>query len=95
MGEMGMKKAVLGLAAMVMLSVTLVGCNPVARSFGGTITVDVPKGQKFVNATWKDKDSIWYITRPMREGETPETFFFQEDTTLGILEGTVIFKESK
>lgn len=64
------------------------------KSVGGTINVDVPKGQKLIEATWKGSD-IWYLTRPMREDEDPETFTLQEDSNLGIIEGKVIFKESK
>lgn len=37
---------------------------------------------------------LWYATRPMREGEIPETTTFQEKSALGIVEGTVIFIES-
>jgi uncharacterized protein YceK len=76
------------------LIVSLVGCNTVTRRMGGTQTVDLPKGQKFIEATWKD-DSLWYTTRPMRESETAETFTFQESSNMGVLEGKVIFKESK
>lgn len=89
-----MKKKLMGFAAILVLAASLVGCNSAARNFGGTVTVDVPANQKLMEATWKD-NSIWYLTRPMREGEVPETYTFQEDTTFGIMEGTVIFKESK
>jgi hypothetical protein len=89
-----MKKKLMGLAAILVLAASLTGCNSVAKNFGGTVNVDLPENQKLLEATWKES-SIWYLTRPMREGEVPETYTFQEDTTFGIMEGKVIFKESK
>ena len=88
------KKIIGGIAFLVVMGFSLTGCKSVAKSYGGTISIDVPKGQKVIEATWKDSD-VWYLTRPMREGEEPETFTLQEDSNLGIIEGKVIFKESK
>ena len=38
---------------------------------------------------------LWYLTRPMREEEEPETHTFQQSSEFGILEGTVTVVESK
>lgn len=88
------KKIIGGIALLVVMGFSLTGCKSVAKSYGGTISIDVPKGQKIIEATWKDSN-VWYLTRPMREDEKPEIFTFQEDSNLGIIEGKVIFKESK
>lgn len=88
------EKIIGGIALLVVMGFSLTGCKSVVKSYGGTISIDVPKGQKVIEATWKDSD-VWYLTRPMREGEEPETFTLQEDSNLGIIEGKVIFKESK
>jgi len=79
-------------AAIVLLS----SCteNERARSFGGTQTVDLPVKTKLVNVTWKDNSNMWILTRPMREDETPETHTFSEKANFGVMEGSVIFKES-
>lgn len=70
-----------------------------ARNYGGTATIELPKGQKLVNATWKGDDDLWYLYRPMRAGEQPETTIFQESAggliTGAVKSGTVIFKESR
>lgn len=58
------------------------------------MTVNLPKGQKFVNATWKESE-LWYVTRTMRSNEVSETFTFQEKSSYGMIEGKVIFVESK
>lgn len=68
--------------------------NERARSFGGTTQIALPAGQKLVNATWKESN-IWYLTRPMREGEQPERYTFHEDSTYGINQGTVYFQEKR
>ncbi len=68
--------------------------NQRAKSFGGTSTINLPKGEKLVNVTWK-ADQIWYLTKPMKSDETPETYTYREESSLGVIEGTVILKESK
>lgn len=72
----------------------LTGYKSVAKNYDGIITIDVPEGQKVIEATWKDND-VQYFTRPMREDEEPETFTLQENSNFGIIEEKVIFKESK
>lgn len=88
------KKIIGGIVLLTVMGFSLTGCKSVAKSYGGTISIDVPKGQKVIEATWKDSN-VWYLTRPMREDEKPEIFTLQEDSNLGIIEGKVIFKESK
>lgn len=76
----------------------LAGCteNEMARSFGGTMTVNVPCGEKVFDITWKGNADLWYATRPMREGEEPETYYFREQPGAAIRVtggGTVVLKE--
>lgn len=75
---------------------TLASCtqNQRAKSFGGTAKVSLPAGQKLVTATWKDNE-LWYLVRPMRSDETAETYTFAEESSWGMIEGKVIFNESK
>lgn len=71
------------------------GCNQyIARHGGGTAVVDLPPGQKLITATWKET-SLWYLTRPMKSVDSAETYYFKESSALGVVEGTIIFKESK
>lgn len=88
------KKIIGGIVLLAVMVFSLTGCKSIAKSYGGTITIDVPKGQKVIEATWKDSN-LWYLTRPMREDEEPEIFTLQEDSNFGIIEGKVIFEESK
>ena len=87
-----MKKLTISLLLVTALCVT--GCNYAARNFGGTVTVDLPAGEKLVSATWKESD-LWYLTRPMKAGEEPETLHLRESSSLGMANGTVVFKEKK
>ena len=68
--------------------------NEIAKNYGGNLTVEIPKGQKLVNVTWKE-DEVWYLTRPMDSTDKAETFIFQEKSSFGVWEGTIILKESK
>lgn len=86
-----MKKAVLLVLA---ISILLSGCNFKTRMLGGTQTVELPKGKKLIQATWKESN-LWYLTRDMKPGEEAEIYEFIEDSNLGVAEGKVIFKEQK
>lgn len=68
--------------------------NEMAKEYGGVIEVDLPTHQKLVNVTWKDAD-LWYLTRPMKESEQAETYYLKEQSTYGLMQGTVILKETK
>ena len=54
--------------------------------------MELPACQKLVNASWKDS-SLWYLTRPFREGEVAETYSYKEDSSYGVLNGTVTIRE--
>ncbi len=93
-------KKIIGIFLMVIsvliFSSTVISCTKNARvkSFGGTAIIELPAGQKLVHCTWKDAN-LWYLTRPMKEGETVETYTFQEKSNFGMVEGTYIIKERK
>lgn len=75
---------------------TLLSCteNSRVRNWGGTGTLVLPTGQKLVNLTWKG-DQLWYLTRPMIESDSVETYEFREESSFGIIEGTYKIIESK
>jgi len=72
----------------------LTGCteNQRAREFGGTATVELKPGERLVNATWKEHD-LWYLVRHRRADEPPATYEFREDSSYGVMNGTVVFLE--
>lgn len=79
--------AILGMAL-----ITACTDNSRARQWGGTMTRTLPEGQKLVGVTWKESN-LWILTRPRRQGETAETHTLQEDSTFGVLSGTVTIVE--
>ena len=81
---------------LVVVALLAFGCteNDRARSFGGTMGINLPCGQKLVNATWKETH-MWYLTRPMEATEEPVTSVFHEDSSWGVMNGTVNFRECK
>lgn len=82
------------LTLLIILSFVLTGCteNERARSLGGTMTIDLPAGQKLINATWKETQ-LWYLTRPSKNDEKPEVLTFKESSSYGVMEGKVVFRE--
>ncbi len=82
--------------ALLTFSVCLTSCtdNQRAKNFGGTETINLPAGEKIVNCTWKE-DHLWYLTEPMSSKDSARTLTFHEKSIWGVLQGTVIFKESK
>lgn len=89
-----MKKIIFSVIILVSVIMCFTGCteHDVVKNFGGDMTVDLPEGQKLEEVTWKDTE-LWYLTRPMREDEFPETHVFQEKSSWGIWEGTVTIIE--
>ena len=90
-----MKRIYVGaLLCVILLLGLLTGCDQgVARSLGGDMTLELEPGQKLEMITWKD-DSLWYLTRPIHDGEEPETLTFQQSSEFGVFEGTVTIVES-
>lgn len=64
-----------------------------ARNWGGKVTINLSAGTKLEMITWKNDDSLWVLTRPMRSGEQPETWSFKEDSSWGFAEGEVLIVE--
>ena len=80
----------------IAVAVTIASCtqNQRARNFGGTETVNLAKGQRLVIATWK-QDNLWYLTEPMPADYIPQKKEFIENSSYGLMEGKVVFIESK
>ena len=77
-----------------MAVMSLTGCQTVTKNYGGEMTVNLEPNQKLEEVTWKD-NSLWYLTRPMTDEDVDETHSFQQQTDLGVFEGTVTIVESK
>lgn len=89
-----MKKRINYLLLTVILGLLLlVGCQATTRSLGGNMTITLEPGQKLEEITWKDKNDLWYLTRPMRDDEVAEVHTFKQSTELGVFEGTVTIVE--
>lgn len=68
--------------------------NSRVKSFGGEGTINLPKGRKLVNVTWKE-NQVWYLTRPMNSTDVAETYQFHEESSWGMVEGTYNIVETK
>ena len=75
--------------------ISLSSCqNMRVKNFGGSMTIELKANQKLMNVTWKDQE-LWYLTTEMDANDKPKTSTFHEKSKNGILEGTVIFKETR
>lgn len=87
-----MKKVLL----LATILVALCSCteNQMARRYGGKMTITLPKGEKLVNATWKESN-LFYLTEPMEEGYVPKSKKFRESSNFGLWESEITFVESR
>ena len=80
----------------VLMGVMVTSCteNERVKAWGGEGTINLPKGKKLVNVTWKETQ-IWYLTRNMDSNDVAETYEFHEESSYGIIEGTYKIIETK
>lgn len=75
-----MRKVLVAITAIIVASILLMACSDQERAkyYGGSATIDLPKGEKLVTVTWKDNADIWYLTRPMTPKDSAETYYFRQ-----------------
>lgn len=90
-----MRKLVIA-AALLMMMLSQTGCtdNTMVRHYGFTKTVALPNGVELLQASWYE-DGLWYLTAPMDSGYVPKNKTLTEMSKLGLIEGEVVFIESK
>ena len=77
-----MRPAALFFFSLIIITAILLfaaGCTRQERvkQYGGTMTEDLPAGQKFITATW-EQTHLWIATRPALPGEKPVRITVQE-----------------
>jgi len=86
-----------GLGIILLISYSVVSSctqNSRVKSFGGEMTVEIERGQKLVNVTWKNNE-MWVLTRPMTSEDKLEIYYFTEKSSFGVMEGKVTFVEQR
>jgi len=80
----------------ILMGIMVISCteNNRVKNWGGEGTINLPKGRKLVNVTWKE-NQIWYLTRPMNSNDVAESYQFQEESSWGVMEGTYNIVETK
>ena len=68
--------------------------NSRVKNWGGDGVLTLPPNQKLVNITWKE-NQIWYLTRPMTQSDSVQTYTFHEESSWGVIEGTYNIIESR
>ncbi len=79
----------------MMSLICLTSCEQqLAKSLGGTTTIKLQPGERLLECTWKG-DEIWYLVEPMDSNYIPKTKEFKENSVMGVIEGKVIFIETR
>jgi hypothetical protein len=80
----------------ILMGVMVTSCteNERVKAWGGEGTINLPKGKKLVNVTWKETQ-VWYLTKDMDSNDVAETYEFHEESSYGVIEGTYKIIESK
>lgn len=89
-------RLIISMLALSLTTMLFISCteNGRAKNWGGTSTQELECGQKLIEVTWKG-ENMWILTRTMREDEVAEEYHFQEESSYGLMEGTVVIKECK
>lgn len=85
---------------MAIIAATSLSCTDeqMAKSWGGTATVELPENVKLVNVTWKESSDLWILTRKMKADEKADTLEFSQHTGKVFKltgNGKVVFIEKK
>ena len=65
-----------------------------AREYGGSMKIELPRGERLIEATWKDCN-LWYLTEQMDSDYVPRKLYFRESSSYMFCEGEVIFVERR
>ena len=86
-----MKRFISVLTILIFISTLTISCtkNQRAKRWGGTMEYSIPENEEFVNATWKDDNLLWIITK----SKTSTTFYMHEVSNFGLMEGTVVIRQ--
>lgn len=80
----------IGVSLMLLIGVSCTS-NQRAKAWGGTMKHEISPDQEFVNITWKGEE-LWILTKKRTKIEK-ETYYFNEKSSFGMVEGTVILIE--
>lgn len=83
-------------ALFIFVTIVLASCTEqqMTRRFGGKMTINLPKGERLVMATWKNSN-LFTLTEPMNSGYIPKTKVFRESSSWGVFKSEIKFVESK
>ena len=90
-----MRKIYSAVLLLVMMTITT-ACTEQGRTrtFGGKMSIKLPKGERLITATWKESD-LFYLTEPMDSGYVPKNKKFVESSSYGVWESEITFIETK
>ncbi len=69
--------------------------NQRVTTFGGAADLSIPAGQHVLTASFDHDNDLWVLTRPMRADEAPQTLTLTEHSSVGLLNGVFVLRESR
>jgi len=85
-----MKKVIILLATLIIITLSSCTERQRAKDFGGTSTCKLKKNEVLINITWKDSD-MWVLT----EDTITHQKYFRESSSWGIWNGEVEITNNK
>ena len=80
----------------LLMFLCLTSCDQyLTRTMGGTTKIKLESGEKLVEVTWKGDGDLWYLVEPMDSNYIPKTKVFKESSNIGVMEGKVVFIETR
>lgn len=80
----------------LLMFLCLTSCDQyLTRTMGGTTEIKLESGEKLVEVTWKGDGDLWYLVEPMDSNYIPKTKVFKESSNIGVMEGKVVFIETR
>lgn len=84
----------------ILISMFFSACSQqeMAKQYGGTYVINLERGKKLVNITWKNESDLWILTRTMSRNDSSEKYEFSQDKgkVLNVFgDGKVVILESK
>ncbi len=78
----------------VIIVILLASCNTTISRKTETYTIHVIEGKKLIAISW-NVNAVGMLTRPMSPLDTAETYYFNQNSSVRKLKGTVMVVESK
>lgn len=76
------------LLGLLLIGLTSCSDQKMAKAYGGTATIEIPKDNVVISGSWKDGGNLWVLTRDTVTNEV----VYREYSSWGLIEGKIKIK---